>query len=160
MKNTHYAKTIAGRPVVNAKRRIKLTISPMDTKAGKKGDPKACAAARAILREIPNCVAARVHVGRVYLLKNDGNWHRYKTPDALRTEIVAMDRGGKFEPGDYELIPVAPSDEQPYRKAKYGRSGDYPRSETNRATLGNSVTKQPRKVHVTQGVRKGDTIYR
>jgi len=153
MKTTNYAKTIAGKKVVNGQRKVKLHISAADTKA-KKGDPQNCAAARAILREVPNCMAARVHVGRVYLLKKDGNWHRYKTPDALRTEIVAFDRGGKFIPGEYELVPMAPSDHKKYRRDTYSRS------ETNRSFPGNSPQKSPRKFHVTQGVRKGDTIYR
>lgn len=157
-KTTNYAKTIAGKKVVNGTRKVKLHISAADTKA-KKGDPQNCAAARAILRQVPNCVAARVHVGRVYLLKKDGLWHRYKTPDALRTEVVAFDRGGRFVPGDYELIPVSPSDDRSYRRERY-KGADYPRTDTNRSTPGNPPTKAPRKFHVTQGVRKGDTIYR
>ena len=152
-KTTNYAKTIAGKKVVNGTRKVKLHISAADTKA-KKGDPQNCAAAKAILRQVPNCVAARVHVGRVYLLKKDGNWHRYQTPEALRTEIVTFDRYGKFQPGDYELVPMSPSAFLPKKKNPIYRDPD-------RGTPGNHPTKQPRKFHVAQGVREGkNTIYR
>jgi hypothetical protein len=147
MKTTNHAKTINGRPVVNGARRVKLHISPLDTKIAAKKDHKACAAALAALREVPNCVAARVHLGRAYLLKKDGNWHRYKVPEALRTEIVSFDRGGGFEPGDYELMPMSPSDLKPKTVKTFVSSN------TNRTIPGSHPTKSPRKLHVTKGVR-------
>lgn len=153
-KTTNYAKMIGGKKVVNGTRRVKLHITAADIKA-KKGDPQNCAAAKAALRQVPNCVAARVHVGRVYLLKDDGKWHRYMTPDALRTEIVSFDRGGKFIPGDYELVPMPPSSFLPKKRT------DNSEKDPDRGR-GDHPGKQPRKFHVTQGVRKGgtNTIYR
>lgn len=154
MKSTNYAKMIGGKKVVNGTRKVRLHITAADTKASRK-DPKACAAAKAALRQVPNCVAARVHVGRVYLLKKDGNWHRYQTPEALRTEIVTFDRYGKFQPGDYELIPMPPSSFLPKKRV------DNSEKDPDRGTPGNPSTKHPRKFHVTQGVREGsNTIYR
>lgn len=149
---TNYAQKINNRPVVNGARRVKLHISAADAKGGKK-DPANCAAAKAALREVPNCVAARVHIGRVYLLKKDGNWHRYKTPDALRTEIVSFDRGGTFEPGEYELMPMSASD-MPENRRKYAEA------RKGRAGPDTDVGKLPRKLHVTQGVRPRATIYK
>lgn len=155
MKTTNYAKTINGKPVVNGTRRVKLHITPMDTKNRNKKDEFGCVAAKALLRQVPNCVAARVHLGRVYLLnKNDDTWRRYKTSDSLRTEVVAFDRGGTFEPGDYDLVPLAPSDRKENRRKYVQRDPD-------RGTPGNIPQKTPRKLHVTQGVRQGkSTIYR
>jgi hypothetical protein len=147
MKTTNHRNSIGGKPVVNAKRGIKLHISATDTRTGRTKDPGACAAAKAAVREVPNCIAARIHLGRAYLLLNDGKWRRYKTPEALRGEVIAFDRGGKFEPGEYKLMPMSPSDLKPKRPPPYSRS------DTNRDS-GTSETKQPRKFHVVRGVRQ------
>lgn len=145
MKTTNHRESIGGKPIINATRKVKVHIEPKDIKGGKNKDPGACAAARALLREIPNCVAARVHLGRTYLLNNKGNWLRYKTPEALRGEIIAFDRGGSFQPGEYELRPVAPSEMSPKKKTPPSPGRDGP---------GNDPNKSPRKLHVTAGVRK------
>lgn len=151
MKRPKHAKKINGRPVVNALRKLNLHISAADIKAAKSQDPALCAAARAAVREIPNCIAARIHLGRAYILQKD-KWLRFKTPEALRGEIIAYDRGGKFQPGDYELTPMSPSDLRPNRK-------EYQRSETSRSTPGSPPSKNPRKLHVVRGVRRRSTIY-
>jgi len=147
MKRPGHRNKIGGRPVVNGKRKVLLHISPADVRGGKNKDPGACAAAKALMREIPNCIKARVHLGRTYLLKDDNQWYRYKTPDALRTEIVAFDKGGKFEPGEYELRPLAPSELLPYKKKTFVSS------ETNRRGVPDSPGKKPRKLHVAKGTR-------
>jgi hypothetical protein len=51
---------------------------------------------------------ARVHVARTYL-KIGNKWLRCITPESLRSEIVAFDRGGKFEPGEFELKAIPDS---------------------------------------------------
>jgi hypothetical protein len=151
MKRPRHAYQINGKPVVNAKRKLVLHISAADIKAAKSKDPALCAAARAAMRVVPNCIAARVHLGRAYILQKNV-WHRFKTPEPLRGEIIAYDRGGKFEPGDYELCPMSPSDMK-------GHRATYTRSETNRATPGNPPQKNPRKLHVVKGVRRRSTMY-
>ena len=148
MKRPGHRNMIGGRPVVNGKRKVLLHISPVDVKKGKNKVPGACAAAIALMREVPNCVKARVHLGRTYILKDDDQWYRYKTPEALQREIVAFDKGGRFEPGEYELRPMSPSDLIPVRKPE-----KVMRTETNRSQPGNAPHKQPRKFHVTKGVR-------
>lgn len=100
---------IAGKKVVDAKRPAKIVITVRDTKLGDNKNPSSCAAALAAKRDVPECLSARVHIGRVYIETKD-RWVRYLTPDALRTEIVAFDRGGSFQPGDYVLKPPAPSE--------------------------------------------------
>jgi hypothetical protein len=99
---------IAGKVVQAAKGSVKIHITPRDIKLGDTKDPGACAAARALVRET-GCKQARVHIGRTYLLVDD-KWLRYRTSGALRSEIIAFDRGGNFEPGEYQLHPVPPSD--------------------------------------------------
>lgn len=98
---------INGLPVVNAKKSIVLHIKKNDIERGKIKKPGACAAAIACERQL-GCTEARVHVGRTYVRYN-GKWERFLTSQALRAEIVAFDRGGKFEPGDYRLIKMQPS---------------------------------------------------
>lgn len=145
MKTTNHAESIGGKPVINARKRLKVIISAKDVQGGKNKDPGACAAAKALVRSVPGCVAARVHLSRAYILSNKGNWQRYKTPDALRSEIVAFDRGGKFEPGEFELRPLPPSALVPKRKVEYRPD----RESGNKSDVG----KTPRKLHVMTGVR-------
>jgi hypothetical protein len=132
--------------VLNASRKIVVRISARDIRTGKNKDPGSCAAARALIREVPNCVAARVHLGRTYLQREDKTWLRYRTPEALRTEIIAFDRGGRFEPGEYELRPLSPADRgRRHVKKAAATAQEDPRHKAN---------KTPRKLHVAKGVRK------
>ncbi len=93
---------INGKKVVNATKKLKIHITPRDASEGASKNPSSCAAARAVKRDAPDCVSARVHIGRVYV-ETPTKWIRYKTPDSLRSEIIAFDRGGAFDPGDYLL---------------------------------------------------------
>lgn len=86
-------KAIDDIPVIDAKRPLTLHINPADCKGADPQRPSTCAAAKAIKREL-QAIDCRVHLSRVYIRQNDGNWQRYRTPKSLRTEIVAFDRGG------------------------------------------------------------------
>src|ERR1700742_1850454 len=104
---------INGKRVVDAIKPITIHITQRDTKEGDNKNPSSCAAARAVKRDVVECVSARVHIGRVYV-ETPKKWIRYNTPDALRTEIIAFDRGGTFAPGQYKLqVP----DKRDYSKA-------------------------------------------
>src|SRR6266436_383245 len=92
---------INGKSVVNATQAHKIEIKPIDIARAKEKDPGGCAAARAIIRE-GSCKAARVHLDRTYI-EHDKVWVRYRTPISLRNEIIAIDRGGEFYPGEHEL---------------------------------------------------------
>ena len=96
---------IDGLPVVDATKPLELHITKADVKRGANKDPTCCAAALACMREVPGCTAARVHLSITYL-KFGQRWRRYRTPQALRTEIVAFDRGAAFEAGDFTLTPM------------------------------------------------------
>lgn len=100
-------KAINGKHIINSKKRLLFSILPDDVQKGKGKQPDSCAAAIACVRQF-GAISARVHVSRTYL-EFDKHWVRFATPASLRTEIVSFDRGNKFEPGAYELVPVYPS---------------------------------------------------
>lgn len=96
---------INGLPVVDAKRPLTLHITKRDISGGTSKAPEACAAARCIMRSVKNAEEARVHIGRTYI-KVGRKWLRFLTPNTLRTEIVAYDRKGNFEPSDHVMKPL------------------------------------------------------
>lgn len=99
---------INGLPVRDAKSRVVIEVSRQDISSGKSKAPEACAAARACLRQIPHCTEARVHISRTFL-KIGKEWFRYHTPEGMRLEIAAFDRGANFLPGVYVLTPMQPA---------------------------------------------------
>lgn len=98
---------IEGIDVEDGDETITIRITKRDVRFGALKTSRACAAARALCRQ-GDCEAARVHISRAYI-KQGGTWKRYQVPPALRTEIVAFDRGGHFEPGEYKLAPMSPA---------------------------------------------------
>lgn len=98
-------KKIDGKPIGNAAMPIRLKITEADIKAGAPLNPDACAVALAACRKVKGVTAAKAHLGCIYLLLNK-RWQRFMTSGPLRTEIVAFDRGGRFWPGEYDLLPV------------------------------------------------------
>lgn len=134
---------IQGMDVVDANEELEVTITAQDIKLSKKKSAHECAAARALCRE-HHAEAAYVHFSRAYIKKNN-TWYRYQVPAMLRSEVLAFDRGGNFEPGDYTLKPVQPTVrlDAPVRKKQYSKNGTKPQR-------GN----RPRKpYHVVTGVR-------
>lgn len=105
---------IDGLLIRNLKTKLKLVISKQDCTRGAKKAPNACAAALAAVRQVPNCLEARVHINRIFLrIKEDAGkeyWLRGKAPNSLRTEIATFDRGGSFDPGVYDINPLSPSE--------------------------------------------------
>jgi hypothetical protein len=134
---------INGKKVVDATKRVKIMITKKDTVEGDNKNPSSCAAARAAKR-IENCISARVHLGRVYIEQKD-KWVRYQTPEALRSEIIAFDRGGSFQPGEYTLRTMPPSSRETSR-SEARRERDRAAIDPNRP----NKLKRPRKVHVAK----------
>jgi hypothetical protein len=110
-------KAIDGKPVIDAKSSITLHIAKQDCVGANPKRPESCAAARNIKRDL-KAIDCRVHLSRVYIRQNKGNWQRYATPANLRAEIIAFDRGGAFEPGDYILSPLQPTQRKRNRSTK------------------------------------------
>ena len=91
----------------NASRRVKFKITPRDIARAKRKDPHNCAVALALKRAL-GADDVEVRASRVFVEKK-GRRIRYELPPAVRFEALTLDRGGKFEPGDYEIKPVPPS---------------------------------------------------
>ena len=100
--------TIEGLPVINAKKPLKLHVTPLDIKAARKHSPGNCAVAKACMREW-KAKEVRVHLSRIYVRQNEQNWTRYFTPYAMRSEIIAYDRGGEFLPSVYTVASPPPT---------------------------------------------------
>lgn len=100
---------IDGLPVRDLTKPLRLIITDEDCRKGNSKVPSSCAAALAAKR-LPQVTEARIHIARVLLKVANKYWLRGRTPGALRTEIVSFDRGGKFEPGEYMVKPLSPSD--------------------------------------------------
>lgn len=101
----HFHRQIDGYPIVDAGAPIKIAILPEDIITSDRQEPNNCVMARACRRAL-HCEEVRVHLSRVFVrMKRGKQWLRYDTPRALRTEIVAWDRGGTFEPGTFILKP-------------------------------------------------------
>lgn len=138
MRKTKPRMKINGLPVKNAKKPVLLHILPKDISASKSKKPDNCAAAVACKRQL-GATEARVHVGRTFLRFN-GHWERYYTSRALRAEIVAFDRGGKFEPGEYMLQRLSP------KQVNRGKQTTYPKTTTKKV-------KKRAKYHVLTNIR-------
>lgn len=133
---------IAGVEVKDASHKIVLNITKEDVKAGSLKKANSCAAAKALCRQ-EGCEAAKVHMSRAYI-KKGGKWLRFGVTPALRSEVLAFDRGGKFEPGEYTLVPLQPT-------VRLGAHRKKPRVEKRK---GRHDLGKPRKAyHVVSGVR-------
>ncbi len=136
---------INGYKVQDAKRKMVVHVTAYDVQEGAKKNSNACAAARAIMRE-SGCDLAKVHANRTYI-KRGTKWYRYQTPNSLNKEIVAFDRGGSFEPGEYTLIPLKTSQQTGARAAR----ANY--------VARKKYKKTGRKNHVTTGIRAKVNAY-
>lgn len=133
---------IDGIPVKDALKSLNVRITRRDIQLANTKDPNHCAAARAICNNA-GADAARVHVGRTYV-KFGNQWTRYVTPKALRTEIIAFDRGGKFEAGTYRLEKVPPTQVAAARKA---------RKVAAKRSSHNGKGPKKRRPHIVKGIR-------
>lgn len=132
---------INGVKVVDAKKPLTLHISVGDVKKGSNKNPSSCAAAQACLK-LPGVTQAKVHISTTYIKLAD-KWLRFRTPGALRSEIVAFDRGGTFEAGEYTLAPMSPT-----LRLGVGATG----SNTSK-TKPHGSKKKKRKMHLVKGIR-------
>jgi hypothetical protein len=94
--------------VVNATEPLVVVVGARDIRGAKAKDPENCAFARACRREHPELVKARFYKTTAFLDYPDRTV-RYMLPPSMQKEIVAIDRGGKFAPGTYQLSRVPPS---------------------------------------------------
>ena len=138
---------VSGARVVDAAEPLTVLVSRTDISKGAKQDADACAAAVAICRQT-GCDEAKVHLSRVYV-RNGDSWVRYATPDALRSEIIAFDRGGEFQPGEYVLKPL-----QPILRFGNQKRADWIKKNANRKPRARHPQKGARVTpHVVKGIR-------
>lgn len=103
-------KSLDSLPIIDAPRSLEVHILPSDIEGATTKDPSGCVVARSLCRE-HHVAEARIHLGRVYIrqTKNSKTWVRYITPPAMRSEIIAFDRGGTFVPGIFLLRAPQPT---------------------------------------------------
>lgn len=142
---------IDGLPIIDAKRPLTLTITETDIAKANTKAPNGCAVARACARQL-HVKEARVHLGRIYLRTNDSNWVRYQTPNRLRSEIIAFDRGGRFAAGDYHMRQIAPS--QRANGKRQGGNMDAAKDATRRKATRKTPNKRA-PYHLVTDVRGG-----
>lgn len=134
-------KAIGGLPVLDARHDLEIEILSRDCKSGDPKDPGSCAAARAARRQL-HAYDVRIHLTRVYIRTNKGNWQRYINTEALQKEVIVFDRGGEMMPGKYMLL--APKKSQ--RVGQYHKG----KSRTGRG-------KKRKTYHKTESVRLAPT---
>lgn len=122
----------------DAVRGVKFNITSRDVRRAKAKDPENCAAALALKRRF-GADRVEVHASRIYVEVGRRRL-RFATPQALKVETVVLDRGGKFEPGEYKLGLVPRS-----QKTEAMRR----RNQARRRSTG-----RPRRRRAVPGVRK------
>ena len=137
--------------MVDAKKPMVIHITKSDVRNGSLKDSSSCAAAKAICRQTA-CEAAKVYIGRTYI-KQDGKWVRYATPPSLRNEIIAFDRGGQFEPGDYTLAPVQAVTQFKNRKSRAEYMKEY-NARPSRAKKEDARKRKAGRRHIVKGIRE------
>jgi hypothetical protein len=115
---------INGKPVVDGRKSLKVSVQPNDIKGAKTKNPEECAVSKALLRENPDIKAVRVHLSRTYI-ERDKKWERYETPVSVRTEIVSFDRNGGFQAGEYKIRAMSPSHTVEAEREKYRHNRKY-----------------------------------
>jgi hypothetical protein len=126
---------IDGLPVHDATEPISFIVKQRDVNRGGIKEPDSCAIALACKREF-HCKDVRIHVSFSYMLEKD-HWVRYRTPIRISREIIAFDRGGAFETGEYTLL-------APYKSERIGFS---------RSRQAYNKRSPKRVIHITANVR-------
>ena len=99
------ARTLNGKPVYEAKRKLTLYVKADDVKSARRKDPKACAIARCVVREK---IVESARIGtRVALIEYKSHFERYKVPMSTGKDIKRFDEEGSFVVGKYDLLPPA-----------------------------------------------------
>jgi|SRR6267142_1268100 len=109
--------------VTDAKKNVNIEVTNADDKAAAKKSHKTCAMAVACKRKF-KLDGVVISVNRAYLVKGD-RAERFELPPSVSREVVSFDRGGGFEPGEYQLSKPGPSVKlgHHYKKTGNGHSG-------------------------------------
>lgn len=126
--------------VVDAKRNATIEVTKADETNSKKKSHKTCAMAVACKRKF-KLDGVIISVNRAYLVKGT-QARRFTLPESVSREVTSFDRGGGFEPGEYELAKVPETSRLDKPKNKGNGHGDGPRPERER-----------KHIHKTGGIR-------
>jgi len=137
-------KTIKAYPIHNAKLPLVLAIMPEDIEQATRKDSANCAIACAA-RRVFHTAEVRIHLSRIYIRKGRV-WLRFMTPQSLRNEIIAFDRGGSFCPGEHWLAAPPPAKQTGKRQG----------SDVERPTGGRGKPRNP--YHYTEEVREKSSV--
>lgn len=99
-------KMLYGKPVLNAEKPFTIRVSARDIKTADKKAPTTCALARGAMHE-SRVISSRIGQ-RIALIEFRDRVERYKITPEDSKRIMAFDRAGYFQPGEYTLTP--PSD--------------------------------------------------
>jgi hypothetical protein len=89
--------------IVNAEVPLLITVPAQLTKSKRRKNSYHCVFAEACQR-LPQVEEAVVHLSTAYLrFKGEDTFRRYRVQTKLRDQIVAFDKYGDFEPGEYRL---------------------------------------------------------
>jgi hypothetical protein len=97
---TRYARA-NGLKIKDAKTPLDISVNKADLRGARKKDPANCAFAKACKRQ--EDVDEVFFFGTTAYTKKGKTLTRYLMPTSMQKEVVAFDRGGKFEPGEYNL---------------------------------------------------------
>ena len=88
--------------IKDATRAVTIEVTKSDVRSSQTKSHRTCAIATACKRmlHLDGVVISRAIA---YLIK-DGVATRYRVSDAAAREVIAFDRGGSFEPGEYRLV--------------------------------------------------------
>ncbi len=92
---------------VDADYPIEVLVNQDDCDGATQLDPTNCALARAAKRDL-KADAVVIGLNTSYIIRGK-NAVRFATPERVSREIVSFDRHHDFEPGNYKLIPKAPT---------------------------------------------------
>jgi len=106
--------------VVDAKKNVDIEVTNADDRVAAKKSHKTCAMAVACKRKF-KLDGVVISVNRAYLVKGK-KAERFELPPSVSREVVSFDRGGGFEPGEYQLSKVAP--DKRLGKKHYAKTGN------------------------------------
>lgn len=119
--------TLEDMEIKDAKTDWPFSINSADIKAAIAQDNACCAGANGAMRDT-TVDKVRIGLSISYLkFKKNNFWYRYKTPLSLYIEIIALDKGGKFQAGDYYLAKVPNNEIKRRGRAHTKREPKHPR---------------------------------
>ncbi|HEX3338580.1 MAG TPA: hypothetical protein VHT68_05320 [Pseudolabrys sp.] len=102
-------RTYNGKTVVDATSDIPFHVTDQDVSKGKANDACECAGALAIKRDHPGQVREVYLHRNIIMVELATKVIRYRTPGALRDQLLRYDSGNKFSTGTYRLAKVPAS---------------------------------------------------